>query len=78
MQSTSLPLVDHSPYVPLSAREVEMLGLLGRGMTNPEIADALHISLNTVKRHRANIYSKLGVGNRVEAATFAVTGRLAS
>jgi predicted ATPase/class 3 adenylate cyclase/DNA-binding CsgD family transcriptional regulator len=55
----------------LSSREVEVLQLLAAGMSNPEIADALVISRNTVYRHVSNIFTKLNVGNRVEAATFA-------
>ncbi len=52
---------------PLSEREVEVLNLLVAGLTNPEIADQLIISLGTVKTHVHNIYSKLGVRNRIEA-----------
>ena len=51
----------------LSAREVEVLRLAARGMSNSEIAEALHISLRTAKGHLAEIFSKLGVGSRTEA-----------
>jgi LuxR family maltose regulon positive regulatory protein len=53
---------------PLSERELEVLRLFAQGMTNQEIADQLIISLGTVKAHSSNIYRKLDVRNRAEAA----------
>jgi LuxR family maltose regulon positive regulatory protein len=53
---------------PLSQRERDVLRLLAAGLTNIEIADALFISAETVKKHTGSIYAKLGVGNRTEAA----------
>ena len=55
----------------LSAREIEVLRLLAAGKSNPEIAEALVISRNTVYRHTSHIFTKLGVTNRTEAATYA-------
>jgi LuxR family maltose regulon positive regulatory protein len=55
------------PLEPLSEREREVLGLLAAGLTNREIATALFISPETVKKHTGSIYSKVGVGNRTEA-----------
>jgi LuxR family maltose regulon positive regulatory protein len=52
---------------PLSERELEILGLVAAGLTNPEIASRLFLSLNTVKVHTRNIYGKLGVHNRTQA-----------
>jgi LuxR family maltose regulon positive regulatory protein len=52
---------------PLSARELEILGLIGEGYTNQEIADRLVITLHTVKKHSSNIYAKLGVRSRTQA-----------
>ncbi len=52
---------------PLSKRELEILQLLAEGLTNPEIATRLFLSLNTVKVHTRNIYGKLGVNNRTQA-----------
>ncbi len=52
---------------PLSARELEVLQLIGQGMSNREIADKLVISLRTVKKHVENIYGKLDVKNRSQA-----------
>jgi LuxR family maltose regulon positive regulatory protein len=52
----------------LSEREIEVLQLVADGLTNPEIANRLYLSLNTVKVHTRNIYGKLGVNNRTQAA----------
>jgi ATP/maltotriose-dependent transcriptional regulator MalT len=49
---------------PLSQRERQILTLLAERLSNKEIADKLHISTATVKRHAANIYQKLGVHGR--------------
>jgi LuxR family maltose regulon positive regulatory protein len=57
-----------SPLVePLSPRELEVLHLLGEGCTNRDIAEALVITLNGVKKHTSNIYGKLGVHSRTQA-----------
>lgn len=55
----------------LTAREVTVLDLVGRGVTNAEIARQLSLSPWTVKRHLANIYAKLGVNGRVRASAAA-------
>jgi DNA-binding CsgD family transcriptional regulator len=56
----------------LSARQAQVLRLIAEGKTNGEIADELVISLRTVERHVAELYAKIGVRNRVEAAAFAM------
>ena len=56
-------------FEPLSAREIEVLELIGTGLSNKEIAGRLYLSLNTVKGHTRNIYGKLGVNNRTQAFT---------
>ena len=49
---------------PLSARERDVLRLLGTELSGPEIARELVVSLNTVRTHTKNVYMKLGVNNR--------------
>jgi DNA-binding NarL/FixJ family response regulator len=53
----------------LTAREREVLDLLGRGLSNKLIGRELHISEHTVKFHISSLYSKLGVNNRAEAVS---------
>jgi DNA-binding CsgD family transcriptional regulator/tetratricopeptide (TPR) repeat protein len=55
----------------LTAREVEVLGLVAKGSTNRQIATALTISEKTVARHVSNIFTKLGVSSRAAATAFA-------
>jgi DNA-binding NarL/FixJ family response regulator len=59
------------PLNGLSSREVEVLRLIAAGKSNPQIAEELVISLNTVQRHVSNILAKTGLANRTEAAAFA-------
>ena len=57
--------VDQSGLIePLSDREIEVLQLIAKGLTNQVVATRLVLSLHTVKTHTRNIYSKLGVNNR--------------
>jgi ATP/maltotriose-dependent transcriptional regulator MalT len=51
----------------ISKREHEVLLLLGRGMSNQEIADALFVSPNTIKTHASRLFEKLDVKNRTHA-----------
>jgi len=53
---------------PLSDRELEVLRLLAAGLPYREIAEELYVSINTVKAHAKNIYSKMGVHGRMQAA----------
>ncbi|MCF8002427.1 MAG: response regulator transcription factor [Halanaerobiales bacterium] len=57
---------------PLTERELEVLALLGRGLSNQEIADELVVSIKTVKTHVSNILAKLEVDSRTQAAVFAI------
>ena len=57
---------------PVTPRELEVLGLLARGLQNKEIGQELGIAERTVKFHVGSILTKLGVGNRTEAVTSAV------
>lgn len=56
---------------PLSRREVEVLRLVARGLTNPEIAGKLVVSERTVSTHMTNILKKLQLANRTQAALYA-------
>src|SRR5439155_16946621 len=72
-------LIDEPPDVPagLTAREIQVLRLVGTGMTNRDIAATLVISQHTVARHLQNIYAKLGVPTRAAATAFAFEHGLA-
>jgi LuxR family maltose regulon positive regulatory protein len=59
------------PMQPLSDREKEMLIFLGNGVSNKEMAQKMFVSENTVKFHLKNVYSKLGVANRLQAINMA-------
>lgn len=61
----------------LSNREVEVLALVAQGHTNKEIGEKLFISPKTVARHLANVFAKLGVSSRTEAARYALERDLA-
>ncbi len=63
---------DDSRFVPLSAREMEILQHAARGSSNKEIAHALAISQQTVKNHISSILRKLDVKDRTEAAVYAL------
>jgi ATP/maltotriose-dependent transcriptional regulator MalT len=56
----------------LTSREVEVLRLLARGLSNKEIAEQLVIARKTVDNHVDHIYTKIGVSNRARASLFAV------
>jgi len=56
----------------LSKREIQVLGLIAEGYTNPQIAERLILSPTTVKTHVQNILSKLGVSDRTQAAVYGV------
>ncbi|MFW6074170.1 MAG: helix-turn-helix transcriptional regulator [Chloroflexota bacterium] len=62
----------------LSQRELEVLKLVARGMTDAEVAEQLFISPRTVGRHLSSIYDKLGVNSRTAATAFAYEHDLAS
>lgn len=60
----------------LTPRELEVVTLITEGSTNKHIADTFGISEETVKRHLTNIFNKIGVGNRLELALFALNHHL--
>lgn len=60
----------------LSKRETQILGLISEGYTNPDISETLCISINTVKSHIVNIFNKIGVDDRTQAAIIALKSDL--
>ena len=58
-----------APRVSLSAREIEVLGLVAEGASNVDVAARLHITDATVKSHLVHVFSKLGVGSRTAAVS---------
>ena len=65
-------LAERMMRINLTARELEVLVLIARGLTNKEIGSALQISGNTVRNHVNSIMEKLEVSDRTEAATTAI------
>jgi LuxR family maltose regulon positive regulatory protein len=61
------PSKDDLLIEPLSEREIEVLRMLRTDLSGPEISEGLYISMNTLKTHMKNIYSKLGAHSRYEA-----------
>ncbi|MHB8868524.1 MAG: response regulator transcription factor [Thermoleophilia bacterium] len=60
------------PLCGLTEREIDVLRLLAGGLDNRAIAGELFVTVKTVKYHLTNIFAKLGVSNRTEAAGFAI------
>jgi len=67
-----------TPAQRLTARETEVLGHLAKGLANEDIADALVISVATVRTHVSNVLAKLDVDNRTQAALYALREGLAT
>ncbi|GHJ15952.1 DNA-binding response regulator [Micromonospora sp. AKA38] len=60
----------------LTARETDVLALIGAGLNNTEIAERLHLSMSTVKTHVTNVLAKTGSRDRVRAAILAIQAGL--
>ena len=69
--SQQMPLEEPEDEAALTRRELEVLELAAQGASDKEIADALVVSLYTVKSHMRNVLAKLQVSNRQEAARLA-------
>lgn len=67
---------DLGPLASLTDREMQVLTLIGEGLSTAAIAQKLHRSVKTVEWHRASLGSKLGVTNRVELARIAIRAGL--
>lgn len=67
-ESQLRPRLAPSPLSSLSARERQVLEMVSSGLTNPQIAERLAVTVHAVKFHLASIYRKLHVANRTEAA----------
>jgi DNA-binding NarL/FixJ family response regulator len=60
----------------LTERELQILAEVAKGKTNGQIADDLTLAEKTVRNHVSAILSKLGLNNRIEAATYAVRNNI--
>ena len=67
---------DDKKLVGLTKREIQVLKLVAEGMFNRDIAERLEISERTVKNHIANIFKKIQVSDRTQAAVFAIKNNL--
>jgi len=71
-RAVSARLAEHAPRVPLTPREIEVLSLVAKGLSNAEVAERIGRAEGTVKVHLKNILQKLGVDDRTEAVTTAM------
>jgi DNA-binding CsgD family transcriptional regulator len=80
LDARTLAALRGRPTLPggLTGREAEVLALVAAGKTNREVAASLGLSIKTVARHLSNIFTKLGVSTRTEAAAYAFAHRLTS
>lgn len=76
MQEFSTPRPSEAPVDQLTPREMDVLRLVAKGMSNKEIADTLIISEKTTKTHISNILSKLHLADRTQVAIYALRQRL--
>jgi len=76
MQEFATPRSADAPVEQLTSRELEVLRLIAKGMSNKEIADTLIVSEKTIKTHVSNILSKLHLADRTQAAIYALKQRI--
>jgi len=67
----TLPEIQKSPEVTLTARELDVLKLIVHGYTNRQVADELKLSVRTVETHRANLMTKLNTKSRIDLVHYA-------
>jgi len=72
IDATAAVAIPRTELASLSAREIEVLQLVARGLSNSQVADHLSLSPRTVNSHLTTIYSKLGVTSRGSAIRFAL------
>jgi len=77
LRQIGMPGYDNSPDS-LTATEIKVMALLGKGKTNKEIAEELTCSIKTIKNHLNSVFNKLGVNNRTEAVVKAIEQGLIS
>lgn len=81
-ESIQVDNIDHVDFscapLSLSARELEVIGLIAEGYTNDQISEKLFLSKHTVATHRKNIMAKLGVNNTAAIVMYAVKTQLVS
>ena len=70
-QTLHMPEKSHPHFEELTEREIEVLRLVAQGESNPQIAETLFITVNTVKTHLKNILAKLQLENRTQVAAYA-------
>jgi DNA-binding NarL/FixJ family response regulator len=70
-QDDATPHAEEAAFEGLTAREREVMVLLGRGLRNKDIAARLYLSVRTVEGHLSSAYAKLGISSRTEAALLA-------
>ncbi|WP_322814431.1 response regulator transcription factor [Chloroflexus sp.] len=76
MQEFNRPRPNEAPVEQLTPREMDVLRLVAKGMSNKEIAETLVVSEKTVKTHISNILSKLHLADRTQVAIYALRKRL--
>ena len=72
IQTALQPQVNTPKIANLTEREMEVLAYIARGMSNKEIASAMYITINTVKRHLKSIFEKINVNSRAGASAYAI------
>ena len=75
-QEITKSMIANPPVADLTARQLEILHSVSRGLTNEDIATQLGISANAVKHHLSTIFAKIGAANRAEATNIAMQRHL--